>query len=164
MNNSHAFQLIGSSIHVVKLTPKYAAQMIQRFMNTMLQGLQFVFCYLDDMIASPDNESGPQHVRTILEILNEYDLCINAAKCETSQGEISCTLLKFLVGDMQIQPKLCAINYYIIAVDPVRRVESGADYWTDKQIMGRCPGTIWAVHFESRLGQVRVLGSVRKLQ
>ncbi|KAG8198278.1 hypothetical protein JTE90_021532 [Oedothorax gibbosus] len=50
-------------------------------MREVLSGLDFVFCYLDDiLIASADERTHRQHLRAVLQRLNKYGLCINAAK------------------------------------------------------------------------------------
>lgn len=59
-----------------------AAQTFQRFMNTVLMGLDFVFCYLDDiLVSSPDQETHKTHLKTVFERLDEFGLCINLSKC-----------------------------------------------------------------------------------
>lgn len=53
-----------------------AAQTFQRFMNMVLSGLDFAFCYLDDiLIASPDEKTHREHLHIIFERLNNYGLC-----------------------------------------------------------------------------------------
>jgi hypothetical protein len=59
-----------------------AAQTFQRFMDSLLKHLPFVFCYLDDIIiASNSLEEHIQHLRQIFTILQENGLQINPAKC-----------------------------------------------------------------------------------
>lgn len=66
-----------------------AAQTFQRFMDQVLFGLDFVFCYIDDIcISSKDEEEHAKHLRIVLERLREYDLKINVAKCAFAKEEI----------------------------------------------------------------------------
>jgi hypothetical protein len=59
-----------------------AAQTFQRFMDSILKHLPFVFCYLDDIIiASNSLEEHIEHLRQIFTILQENGLQINPAKC-----------------------------------------------------------------------------------
>jgi hypothetical protein len=59
-----------------------AAQTFQRFMDSILKHLPFVFCYLDDIIiASNSLEEHMEHLRQIFTILQENSLQINPAKC-----------------------------------------------------------------------------------
>lgn len=59
-----------------------AAQAFQRFMDTVTRGLDFVFCYIDDiLIASKDLEEHSSHLRILFERLEKYGLAINVAKC-----------------------------------------------------------------------------------
>lgn len=59
-----------------------AAQTMQRLLNEVLQGLDFVFGYLDDiLVASSTEEQHLQHIRTVLERLSDHGLIINIEKC-----------------------------------------------------------------------------------
>ncbi len=58
------------------------AQTFQRFMDSILKHLPFVFCYLNDIIiASTSLEEHIEHLRQIFTILSENGLQINPAKC-----------------------------------------------------------------------------------
>jgi hypothetical protein len=58
------------------------AQTFQRFMDSLLKHLPFVFCYMDDIIiASNSLEEHIEHLRQIFTILQENGLQINPAKC-----------------------------------------------------------------------------------
>ncbi|CAG5043554.1 unnamed protein product [Parnassius apollo] len=66
-----------------------AAQTFQRFMNSILQGLDFVFCYLDDLLITSDNEvQHRQHLEIIFKRLNKYGISINLAKCRFGQTKL----------------------------------------------------------------------------
>jgi hypothetical protein len=59
-----------------------AGQTFQRLMDQVLAGLDFVFVYLDDiLIASPDERTYQQHLRAVLEWLQEAGLVLNPEKC-----------------------------------------------------------------------------------
>ena len=58
-----------------------AAQSFQRFMDTVLRGLDFCFYYIDDiLVASRNEEEHTRHLRTIFERLQEYGITINVSK------------------------------------------------------------------------------------
>ena len=58
-----------------------AAQSFQRFLDQVLHGLDFCFVYIDDiLIASPDKTTHQQHVRLVLQRLQQHGLIINPAK------------------------------------------------------------------------------------
>jgi hypothetical protein len=66
-----------------------AAQTFQRFMDSLLKHLPFVFCYLDDIIiASHSLEEHIEHLRQIFTILQENGLQINPAKCVFSAAAV----------------------------------------------------------------------------
>ena len=66
-----------------------AAQTFQRFIDTVLRGLDFIYCYLDDiLIASAKEEKHQKYLRIVLERLANYGLSINPAKCVCKQPEI----------------------------------------------------------------------------
>lgn len=60
-----------------------AAQTFQRFMHhTVLQGLDFLFSFVDDVIiASNNSRDHTEHLRLLFERLNKYGLTINLSKC-----------------------------------------------------------------------------------
>jgi hypothetical protein len=65
------------------------AQTFQRFMDSLLKHLPFVFCYLDDIIiASNSLEEHIEHLRQIFTILQENGLQINPAKCVFSAAAV----------------------------------------------------------------------------
>lgn len=67
-----------------------AAQSFQRFLNTVLQGLDFCFAYLDDILIASKNETEHlQHLRILFNRLNEYGIVINLDKCVFGQPEVS---------------------------------------------------------------------------
>ena len=59
-----------------------ATQSFQRFMDEVLRGLDFAYCYLDDiLIASRTEGEHLAHVREVLERLQAYGLTLNVDKC-----------------------------------------------------------------------------------
>ena len=62
---------------------KNAGQAFQRFIDTVCQGLDFVFVYVDDiLVASKDAEEHERHLRQLFQRLQEHGLVINVAKCQ----------------------------------------------------------------------------------
>ena len=58
-----------------------AAQTFQRFMDEVLRGLHFCFCYIDDiLIASTSRKEHAQHLQLVLERLSKHGVLINASK------------------------------------------------------------------------------------
>ncbi|RUS73921.1 hypothetical protein EGW08_018311 [Elysia chlorotica] len=61
---------------------KNAAQAFQRLMDTVLQGLNCVFVYLDDiLVASSSEEEHIEDVRTVCNRLHDYGLVVKLEKC-----------------------------------------------------------------------------------
>jgi len=59
-----------------------AAQTFQRLMDIVLRGIEYAFCYIDDiLIASTTPEQHAIHVREILSRLQQHGLSINVEKC-----------------------------------------------------------------------------------
>ena len=63
--------------------PKNAAQAFQRLMDTVCNGLDFVFMYLDDiLVSSTSAEQHLLHIREVLHRLTTHGLVINVSKCQ----------------------------------------------------------------------------------
>ena len=59
----------------------FGLQTFQRFMNKVLQGLDFVFTYIDDqLIASSSVEEYLEHLRLVFQRLDEHGIVINVPK------------------------------------------------------------------------------------
>ena len=68
---------------------KNAAQAFQRLMDTVCQGLDFIFIYLDDiLVASHNGHEHIQHLRILFERLRQHGLVVNVAKCKFGLSEI----------------------------------------------------------------------------
>lgn len=66
-----------------------AAQTFQRYMDTAMKGLPFVFVYIDDLrIASKSISEHREHIRIVFDRLRQYGLQINLNKCEFGVSEI----------------------------------------------------------------------------
>ena len=81
-----------------------AGQTFQRFINTVLQGLDCVFGFVDDLfIASENEEAHCQDVDKVLERLEQYGLRCSPSKCEFGKAEMD--FLGFHIDSLGIQPK-----------------------------------------------------------
>jgi hypothetical protein len=59
-----------------------AGSSFQRMMDHVLAGLQFAYCYFDDLrIASPDLGAHRQHFRQVFQRLQQFGLVFNLEKC-----------------------------------------------------------------------------------
>ena len=68
---------------------KNAGQRFQRLMDSVCQGLHFVFHFLDDiLVASTSREEHLAHLRLLFERLQHHGLVINLAKCQFGRSEI----------------------------------------------------------------------------
>ena len=65
------------------------ASILQALVNQVLEGLNFVFGYLDDiLIFSPDMEQHLEHVRTLFECLRAADLKLTKHKCSFLKAHV----------------------------------------------------------------------------
>jgi cleavage and polyadenylation specificity factor subunit 1 len=79
-----------------------AAQMFQRFMDDVLQGLDFCFAYLDDIVIfSRSPEEHKQHLRTLFGRLQGCGILINPAKCVFRTPEATFLGYKVFARDSQ---------------------------------------------------------------
>lgn len=66
-----------------------AAQSFQRFMDDVTRGLDFAFCYMDDiLVASTSVTNHKHHLRLLFKRLSEYGLVVNRDKCVFGQAEL----------------------------------------------------------------------------
>ena len=68
---------------------KNAAQTFQRLMDSVCQGLDFAFVYIDDiLVASKDPETHKHHLRLLFQCLQEHGLVVNVAKCQFGRTQL----------------------------------------------------------------------------
>ncbi|UYV85170.1 hypothetical protein LAZ67_X004800 [Cordylochernes scorpioides] len=80
-----------------------AAQTFQRLINEVLQGLDFAYAYIDDVLIASDSEN--QHVSHLQQLfgrLRDYSLTINKTKC--TLGQPSVKFLGFIITNAGISP------------------------------------------------------------
>lgn len=66
-----------------------AAQTMQRHINEVLRGLDFVFAYIDDIcIASSSVDQHIDHLRQVFQRLQQNNLSINISKCHLGKDEV----------------------------------------------------------------------------
>lgn len=66
-----------------------AAQTFQRFIDTVLRGLDFCYAYLDDiLVASKDKIEHKEHVKQLSTRLNQYGTVIKPSKCVFAAKEV----------------------------------------------------------------------------
>lgn len=91
-----------------------AAQTFQRFIDEVLQGLEFTYGYIDDILVfSKTRELHLQHLKTVFERLNQYGILINTSKSIFGINEV--TFLGYSVSTEGIRPlkeKVEAITNY----------------------------------------------------
>ncbi|UYV81705.1 hypothetical protein LAZ67_20002057 [Cordylochernes scorpioides] len=80
-----------------------AAQTFQRLINEVIQGLDFAYAYIDDVLIASDSEN--QHVSHLQQLfgrLRDYGLTINETKC--TFGQPSVKFLGFIITNAGISP------------------------------------------------------------
>jgi cleavage and polyadenylation specificity factor subunit 1 len=79
------------------------AQTFQHFMDDILQGLDFCFAYLDDILVfSQSLEEHEKHLQTLFDQLQRYGILINPAKCVFQAPKV--TFLSYKVSAEGSQP------------------------------------------------------------
>ncbi|XP_060665714.1 uncharacterized protein LOC132798002 [Drosophila nasuta] len=82
---------------------KNATQTFQRFIDQIFREIDYVFCYVDDiLIMSSSEEQHKQHVQNVLNILKKHGLVINRDKCNFAQAEVQ--FLGYVVSSKGIKP------------------------------------------------------------
>ncbi len=77
----------------------------QRLMDHVLQGLTFTAAYLDDIVIYSDTwEQHMQHIREVLQRLQEAGLTVNPRKCAIAKAETE--YLGFVIGKGVIKPQV----------------------------------------------------------
>lgn len=96
---------------------KNAAQTFQRFMNMVVNGLSFVYVYIDDiLIASRNEEDHVKHLNLLFSRLVEFGLTIKPAKCVF--GVSSLDFLSHTISEHGILPTTDKINVIDIFPTP----------------------------------------------
>lgn len=80
-----------------------AAQTFQRHMHQVLNALDFVFPYIDDiLIASENSIQHEQHLKMVFQRLKEHGMSVNLDKCKFGQKEVQ--FLGYLITSKGILP------------------------------------------------------------
>lgn len=91
-----------------------ATQTFQRFMDGILRGLDFAYCYIDDIIIMSHNEEEhQQHLDEVFRRLQHAHLCININKCVFGVSEV--TYLGYVINKDGCKPptdRVEAINQF----------------------------------------------------
>lgn len=75
-------------------------------MSMVLRGLDFVHCYIDDiLVASSSEEEHKTHLRKLFEKLRNYGLTINVAKSVFGKAEINYLGYKISAADTKSIPE-----------------------------------------------------------
>lgn len=100
---------------------KNAAQIFQRFMHSLFRDLEFVYCYVDDiLIASKTSENYRKHLKTVFKRLQEDSITINLSKCKLSQKQVD--FIGFQVAAEDIKLASVKINALINFLRPGTRL------------------------------------------
>lgn len=65
-----------------------AAQTFQRFMDMVLKGLDFAYCFIDDILICSEENSHEQDLEEVLKRLQQYGITLNIKKCEFGKSEL----------------------------------------------------------------------------
>ena len=80
-----------------------ATQMFQRYVDSIFRDLEFVFCYVDDiLILSTSHEQHLEHLAIVFERLKQHQLNINPTKCQLGQEEV--TYLGYVINQDGYKP------------------------------------------------------------
>lgn len=80
-----------------------AAQTFQRFIDEVLQGFEFCYAYIDDiLVASTSPSEHVRHLEVLFERLKTYGVVVNSAKCVFGQPEVK--FLGYLVSEKGTSP------------------------------------------------------------
>ena len=67
-----------------------AGQTLQRFIDTVIRGLEFCYAYIDDLLIASENETKHiEHLKILCDRLNSYGLVINPSKCVFGETEVN---------------------------------------------------------------------------
>lgn len=71
-----------------------AAQTFQRYIDSALRGLDFVYCYIDDILVA--SSTSEEHLRQVFQRLQEFGLSVNPSKCMI--GVVALNILGFILS------------------------------------------------------------------
>lgn len=114
---------------------KNAGQTFQRFIHQVLQGLDFAYPFIDDVIIGSKNEEEHiLHLRAVLSKLDEYGITINPSKCVLGKEEVK--FLGYTVSQHGIKPpqdKVTAITSYPrpTTIEELRRFLGTVNFYRD---------------------------------
>lgn len=91
-----------------------AAQTFQRFMDEVLRGLSFCYCYSDDLLLfSQTAVQHTEHMHQLFKQLSSYGILINTAKCDFGRDTITFEGLELCAkGVSSLPEKVQAIQDY----------------------------------------------------
>ena len=91
-----------------------AVQTFQRFIDEVLQGLDFCYAYNDDiLVASTSTEKHLQYLETLLQLLQKYGVVVNPAKCIFGKTNVKFPgYLISYAGTRRLPDKVEAIRAY----------------------------------------------------
>lgn len=80
-----------------------AGQTFQRFIDSILRGLDFCYAYLDDiLVASETEQQHLEHLRQVFQRLDENGIVINPSKC--TLGATTVNFLGYVVNESGVKP------------------------------------------------------------
>lgn len=80
-----------------------AGQTFQRFIDEVTRGLDFVYCYLDDVLVFSSSASEHErHLREVFENFKNYGIQVNTAKCVLGVREV--TFLGYSISESGTKP------------------------------------------------------------
>jgi Reverse transcriptase (RNA-dependent DNA polymerase) len=94
---------------------KNVGMMFQRMIDSIFQGLPFIFIYLDDvLIASMKVEEHCRHLRHVLQLLADIGLLLNVQKCVLGASSMEFLGHRLTAGGVQPLPnRIAALNSFL---------------------------------------------------
>lgn len=92
-----------------------SSQTFQRYLDSVLRCLDFVYCYIDDIIIMSESpEQHQKHLRLVLTRLGQHGLTINVNKCNIGTTEVQ--FLGYIINEKGCKPpedRVSAVINYI---------------------------------------------------
>lgn len=96
---------------------KNASQTFQRHMDSLLRDIDFVACYIDDLIVVSENpEEHKQHLEKIFRILRDNHLAINPSKCQFGKSEV--LYLGYIINENGFTPPADRVDAIVSYTKP----------------------------------------------